>query len=263
MLWAKKWRRPVGWPQSVFVLWSGLLMALLITQWSCRSEAEQFFPPEVPTLIDSTELSPSLPISINYLALGDSYTIGEDVDSTQRYPNLLAGQLQTAGLDVDSPTIIAQTGWTTRNLLQAIDAADLTDTFELVSLLIGVNNQYQGADFTIYESEFPQLLQKAIQLAGGDTENVFVLSIPDYAFTPFGQNWGNPNQTSEELDQYNAFNKSWTTAQGVVYFDITPISRQGLSDPTLVASDGLHPSGKMYQLWMDQIVEEVKSLLED
>lgn len=196
----------------------------------------------------------------NYLALGDSYTIGQSVAVADRYPIQLETQLQYDSINIDTTIIIAKTGWTTSNLKNAIVAADLTDTFDLVSLLIGVNNQYQGKPIEEYEIEFAELLQTAIDFAGGKKENVFVISIPDYAYTPFGI--GNAT-ISQEIDDFNLINKTITDSVGVSYFDITPISREGLDKPELVASDNLHPSGEQYTRWVDLFYNDIKLKMED
>ena len=195
-----------------------------------------------------------------YLALGDSYTIGQSIAVADRYPIQLKTQLINDSINLDTTIIIAKTGWTTANLKNAIIAADLTDTFDLVSLLIGVNNQYQGKPIEEYEIEFAELLQTAINFAGGQKENVFVVSIPDYAFTPFG----NGNTTiSQEIDDFNLVNKTITDSVGISYFDITPISREGLDKPELVASDNLHPSGEQYTRWVELFYDDVKLKMED
>ena len=197
---------------------------------------------------------------IKYLALGDSYTIGQSVAFEDRYPIQLETQLINDSINVDTTIIIAKTGWTTANLKNAIIDADLTDTFDLVSLLIGVNNQYQGRPIDEYEIEFAELLQTAIDFAGGKKENVFVISIPDYACTPFGN--GN-TLTSQKIDDFNLVNKTITDSVGISYFNITPISREGLDKPELVASDNLHPSGEQYSRWVDLFYDEVKLKVED
>jgi lysophospholipase L1-like esterase len=171
----------------------------------------------------------------------------------------LAGQLKKKlestipNLSVDLK-IIAQTGWTTSNLIQAIKEQQPTPDYKLVTLLIGVNNQYQNKEFSIYGSEFPQLVQTAITLAKGNKNNVIVVSIPDYSYTPFGQRSANPTQISTEIDRYNAFAKSYCDSNGIAFINITDITRQGLTDPNLVATDGLHPSEKAYSLFVDRIV---------
>ncbi|MBX2894237.1 MAG: SGNH/GDSL hydrolase family protein [Cyclobacteriaceae bacterium] len=181
-----------------------------------------------------------------FLALGDSYTIGESVVEPERWPNQLAEKLK-----LSKPTIIATTGWRTDQLKAAIEAAKLKHEYDLVSLLIGVNNQYQGRPIEIYEQEFEELLQMSIMLAKGKTENVLVVSIPDYGYTPFGK--AKQEKISAELNQYNAINKRIADKYGIRYFDITPISRKGLEDAELIAPDGLHPSGKMYAQWVELI----------
>jgi lysophospholipase L1-like esterase len=190
---------------------------------------------------------------IKYLALGDSYTIGESVTESERWPVQLAEALRKKGRNIETPKIIATTGWRTDNLGNAINIANLKPEYGLVSLLIGVNNQYQGKPIDQFRKEFEELLNVAIRLAQGKKENVFVVSIPDYGYTPFGK----PNQPkiSKELDDYNSISKSITGKYGVKYFYITDISRKGLDDPALVASDGLHPSGKQYSHWVDLIVK--------
>lgn len=183
---------------------------------------------------------------INYLALGDSYTIGESVSEQDRWPNQLADQLK-----IPRPKIIATTGWRTDDLSNAIKAAKLKDEYDMVSLLIGVNNQYQGKSADQYEIEFEELLKTSIKLAKGKTKNVFVVSIPDYGFTPYGK----PKQESitKQIDEFNSINKRITKKYKITYIDITEISRKGLEDPILVAEDGLHPSGRMYSLWVELI----------
>ena len=191
---------------------------------------------------------------IKYLALGDSYTIGESVNEAERWPVQLAEALRKKGKEIEGPKIIATTGWRTDNLGNAINIANLKPEYGLVSLLIGVNNQYQGKPIEQFRKEFEELLIVAIRLAQGKKENVFVVSIPDYGYTPFGK----PKQQkiSKELDDYNDISRKITGKYGVKYFYITDISRKGLDDPSLVATDGLHPSGKQYSQWVDLILKE-------
>lgn len=205
------------------------------------------------------QLSPiQLQNPVRFLALGDSYTIGQSVAATDRWPVQLQDSLQLRGFQVDTLRIIATTGWRTDNLLSAITNQGLSQQhYNLVSLLIGVNNQYQGKPISQYIAEFPQLLDSAIAYAGGDTAHVFVVSIPDYAYTPYGQSTGNAAQISMEIDQYNAINKHIADSLGVTYFDITPVSRQGLNQPSLVAGDGLHPSGAQYTQWIQLMLQHI------
>ncbi|MDB5141385.1 MAG: GDSL-like Lipase/Acylhydrolase [Mucilaginibacter sp.] len=187
--------------------------------------------------------------TLHYLALGDSYTIGESVPAEQSYPNLLASELTAQKHPVSPPTIIATTGWTTDDLINAISQAGLTGKkYDFVSLLIGVNDQYQQISQDNYRVKFQQVLNTAINFAGGDRSRVFVLSIPDWGVTPFGA--GRDNIIGPQIDQFNAINKQISTAAGVNYLDITPISRKAANNPELVAGDGLHPSAKMYNEWV-------------
>lgn len=195
--------------------------------------------------------------TVSYLALGDSYTIGTSLaDEGDRYPLKIADRLNADELNCFPPHIIAQNGWTTGDLLNATDTFSPDSTFDLVSLLIGVNNQYQGKSIDAYADEFTTLLNRAIQYAGNDTNKVFVISIPDYSVTPFVNS--NAEAIAKEIDQFNAVNREITESYGISYFYITDISRQAANDPTLIASDGLHPSGKMYELWVAEFIDEIK-----
>jgi len=152
---------------------------------------------------------------------------------------------------VASPRIIAKTGWTTGELQAAIQSAAITSKYDIVTLLIGVNNQYRGNSIEVYRTEFKALLQTAIRFAGGNKTHVFVVSIPDWGVTPFGKGSGRDVKTiSKAIDDFNAVNKEETVNAGVSYTDITPGSRNADTDVSLAAADGLHPSGKMYQEWV-------------
>lgn len=191
--------------------------------------------------------------ALTYLALGDSYTIGESVKESERWPVQLVSRLnQETELEVADPQIIATTGWTTSELQRGIASVKPKGPFDLVSLLIGVNNQYRGYPFAEYEKEFPELLQAAIGYAGGRTNQVFVVSIPDYGATPFANN-SDQDKIAKELDAYNAFAKAQAEANGVQFFNITDISREARERPEFVAGDGLHPSGAMYTEWVKRI----------
>lgn len=191
-----------------------------------------------------------------FLALGDSYTIGESVAENERWPVQLADALRKKGIAIAAPHIIATTGWRTDDLKRAIVAADPARDQGLVSLLIGVNNQYQGKSAVSYAPEFEELLNMAIVFAGNNKSKVFVVSIPDYGYTPFGKE--KQESISKAIDEFNAVNRSITEKYGVQYFYITDISRKGLDDPALVAQDGLHPSGKMYAEWVEIIAQDLK-----
>lgn len=199
---------------------------------------------------------------LNYLALGDSYTIGESVAVSQRWPVQLTDALREKGLEIEEPKIIAKTGWTTGQLDSAISKADLNPPYFLVSLLIGVNDQYRGYDIEKYPSNFLNLLQRAISFAGGNASHVLVVSIPDYGVTPFGQQ-KNPQKIARELDRYNSINKSISDSLGVNYVNITPISKKARTDSSLLASDHLHPSGAMYQQWVEKVMPVILPNLKD
>ena len=197
----------------------------------------------------------------HYLALGDSYTIGESVQVSDRYPVIAAGILRAQGVSITEPEIIARTGWTTGELQSAIAATKLTYTYDVVTLLIGVNNQYRGGSLNLYRQEFEQNLKNAIVLAGGKSNHVVVLSIPDYGVTPFGQR-GDPERIAIEIDQFNTVNKELSQALKVNYLDITADSKKALTDGALVAADSLHFSGKMYRLWAEKLAAMIKSNLD-
>lgn len=198
---------------------------------------------------------------IKYLALGDSYTIGHNVDQALRYPVLLSKELNSKGVLLDSLQIIAQTGWTTNNLLIEMEIANLQNQYDLVSILIGVNNEFQGIPIATYEDEFEQIVQRAIDLTGGRKHRVFVLSIPNYAYSTVGANFPDAEAISQRLLFYNEKNRAISAKYGVRYFNITPISQQGINDPSLITTDGLHPSGKMYNLWVKLIEQGVYKML--
>ena len=197
--------------------------------------------------------------SLRYMALGDSYTKGEGVEPAERWPVQLATRLRAAGLDVADPQIIAETGWRTDDLNAAITRVAPKGPFQLVSLLIGVNNQYQGRTAEAYRGEFDALLRRAIDLAGGEPSRVLVLSIPDWGATPFGQSQSNP--PGPAIDRFNAVNLEMSRKAGVRYVDVTPASRAAATDPTLTIGDDLHPSGKMYATWVDLALPEATQAL--
>lgn len=189
------------------------------------------------------------------LALGDSYTIGESVCETCRFPEQLKDSLKNRFVlnHAVSLDVIARTGWTTTNLLDAIANQNPSSNYDIVTLLIGVNNQFQHKPFSLYEEEFPLLITKAITFAKGDKSNVIVVSIPDYAYTPFGQSSSSSEQISTELDQYNAFAQNYCETNDITFINITDITREGLNNPALVASDGLHPSELAYSKFVERL----------
>jgi len=198
-------------------------------------------------------------MSFTYLALGDSYTIGEAVPLQENFPFQSVNILRARGISISDPEIIAVTGWTTANLLGAIEEKKPATNYSIVSLLIGVNNQYQGKDIEEYRSEFTKLLNEAIRFAANSQEHVFVLSIPDYGVTPFARE-KNPEKIARELDEYNAINKEISLAIGVNYIDITGISK-GATDASMQAEDGLHPSAKQYSEWAQLLAMQIEKKL--
>ncbi len=189
---------------------------------------------------------------MRYLALGDSYTIGEGVPEDRRWPMQLAERLRTRGLALAPPLIVARTGWTTDELDAAMDAAALTPPYDLVSLLIGVNNQYRGRSGEEYRDAFRRLLARAIALAGGRVERVLVVSIPDWGVTPFAQSDARGNERiGREIDAFNAINRDEAAHAGVAWIDVAALSRQ--PGENRLAADGLHPSADQYADWTAQI----------
>ncbi|WP_420645855.1 SGNH/GDSL hydrolase family protein [Candidatus Leptofilum sp.] len=197
---------------------------------------------------------------LRYLALGDSYTIGASVVATERWPAQLVAALREQGINIGEPEIVAQTGWTTSELAEGIAQAQPKGPYDLVSLLIGVNNQYRGLSQDEYREEFVELLETAVAFAKNNPNRVFVISIPDWGVMPFAQN-RDRTEIAAAIDAFNAINREETEQHGLIYIDITQISRQAVTDSSLVAEDTLHPSGKMYRLWVKLILPEAERLL--
>ena len=195
-----------------------------------------------------------------YLALGDSYTIGESVPVQDRFPNQAVKLLRDVAVNIADPTIVATTGWTTHNLISALNATAPQNNYSFVTLLIGVNNQFQGRNIDEYRTEFTLLLNNAIQYAGNRKSRVFVLSIPDYSVTPFAASYDTA-RIAQEIDNFNNVNRTISQQMGVTWIDITGISREAKNDRTLLAADGLHPSGKQYKRWDDLLVPLMKQAL--
>jgi lysophospholipase L1-like esterase len=217
-----------------------LIYLVLFSLFSCQEKAET-----------QTTNEP-----IQYLALGDSYTIGQGVDTLDRWPNQLSSKLEQDGYTIEKTDIIAQTGWKTSDLLNAIEDSSL-ENYNLMSLLIGVNNQFSGIPFEIYANEFDELINQMIDAVGSN--RIFVVSIPDYGVTPFGSN--NSETIAQELDDYNEYARSRCQALNIPYINITEISRiLGASDGAL-ASDNLHPSGIQYAEWVEEIAPAVTEII--
>lgn len=196
---------------------------------------------------------------VRYLALGDSYTIGESVSESERWPNQLARLLERQGIQAEV-TIIARTGWTTDELWQGIQVGTPEPPYDLVSLLIGVNNQYRGYDIHQYREQFTFLLKKSIEYADNDPNRVVVLSIPDWGVTPFGAG-RDRGQIAKEINSFNTVNRQASEKAGVHYVDVTGGSREALHNHSLVAPDGLHPSGEMYSEWAGLVYPKALSVL--
>lgn len=233
---------------------------LVFTGLAC-TDKDQPFEEIIVSEMENQSEEKTNPNALFYLALGDSYTIGESVEENQRFPVQLVEELRKEGFNMNPAKIVAQTGWTTDELAAAIANEDLKESYNIVSLLIGVNNQYRGRNADEYRVEFGQLLQTAIQLADHKAENVIVISIPDYGVTPFGQS-REPEKIASEIDLFNKINLEETEKLNARYVEITGISREAKRDNALVADDGLHPSGKMYSKWVEKMLPEANEILD-
>ncbi|WP_233263171.1 SGNH/GDSL hydrolase family protein [Cognatiluteimonas profundi] len=199
--------------------------------------------------------------TLSYLALGDSYTIGEGIDAADRWPTRLAARLRSDGIPLADPHVIATTGWTTDELQAAI-AAQSPAPHDFVSLLVGVNNQYRGRSLQDYRRQFADLLGHAIWLAGGRADRVLVLAIPDWGLTPFGAASGRDRTLiSSELQLYNTAARTICDGRGVAFVDIGTIYREHAAEPAMLADDGLHPSAAMHALWTDAALPVARRLL--
>jgi len=230
--------------KKIFYLFS---IFVVLINFGCENNDDQtvLIVDDIPTIDQKKQFK--------ILSLGDSYTIGESVCETCRFPEQLKDSLSiTFKKDTTfSLQVIARTGWTTTNLINAIEQENISDDFDLVTLLIGVNNQFQNSNFSIYEKEFPELISTSIKAANNKRNNVIVVSIPDYAFTPFGRGSAS---ISAGIDKYNTFAKNYCEQNGITFVNITDITRQGLTNTNLVASDGLHPSVLAYSKFVERIL---------
>ncbi len=198
--------------------------------------------------------------AFRYLAMGDSYTIGEQVPLAGNFPMQVAALLREQGMDLEDPQIVAKTGWTTDELQAGIKDADIKGRFDLVTLLIGVNNQYRGRNLDAYVLEFAQLLDDAIDFANGLPQHVVVLSIPDWGATPFAEGKDRA-KIAQEIDEFNATKAGLAMAKGCGYLDITPSTRAHAGTPGYLADDGLHPSALEYAGWAARLSEIAKDIL--
>jgi lysophospholipase L1-like esterase len=199
-------------------------------------------------------------ITYNYLALGDSYTIGEKVPLKQNFPNQTIRLLKKKKIRFNDPAIVATTGWTTDELQEALTKVRLAVPFNIVTLLIGVNNQYRGRTVEDYIPQFTQLLEQAIAYAGGNAGHVIVLSIPDWGVTPFAKG-RNRSKIAKEINAFNAAKKTIARSYGTHYINITPLTREASKDLTLLAKDGLHPSAKDYCRWAEKVAAKIETIL--
>ena len=200
----------------------------------------------------------------SYLALGDSYTIGTGEVESARYPVQLVDSLEKFGYNIDNFKIIAKNGWATDELYSAVLDSNIDRSFDLVSLLIGVNDQYRGRDTSFFHTQFTKMLNKALEFANNDINRIFLISIPDWGVTPFAlERNRDPNKIKNEIDAYNEIVRTEAENRGISYFNITDISRRAANDLTLLADDKLHPSGKMYSLWIERILPDILKKLDN
>jgi len=197
---------------------------------------------------------------IRFLALGNSYTIGTGVEPHQRWPRQLVTSLRDRGFSLDPARLVARNGWTSADLLRALKDADLKGEYHLLSLQIGVNDQFDGLPHQTYEENFQELLLQGRDLVGQRPERMAVLSIPDWSVTPFAAG-RDRSRISAEIDTFNEINRTITKQCGARYLDITPLSRRAAGDSSLVAGDGLHPSGKMYRAWVKELLPLVMEII--
>lgn len=214
------------------------------------------FVPAILFFICSCNTSTMNQKTFSMICLGDSYTIGEKVLPEERFPNQCTALLNAAGKNFTEPKIIATTGWTTDELMGGITADGENRQFDFATLLIGVNNQYRDRSIDEYKTQFAELLNTTIAFAKANTKHVWVLSIPDWGVTPFAAD-RNRELIAKQIDDFNEANQLISLKAGVHYIDITPGSRLAATDASLVAEDGLHPSGKMYAQWAAQLSKEI------
>lgn len=230
-----------------------ILLAFVLSVLSC--EKDDFAPESAPPLPKSAGID-----TLHYLALGDSYTVGEGVKYSENFPSQLTEQVNALhgdSLYLRPPTIVAQIGWTAAELGQRLEQENLRPSYDVITLLIGANNQYQSQAFSKFEEDYTALLKFALSKTEGDSSRLVLISIPDYTYTPFGQDNGDPARTSTEIDKYNAYIEQQAAMLRLPFVNITDISREGLDKPELVASDELHPSEQMYARWVERLLDYV------
>ena len=237
--------------RGFFVLYAA---ALLIALVGCSSESDS--PPVASS--GGNEISVGL---INLLALGDSYTVGEQVGKLESWPVQLVRSMRVAGRAVSEPTIVAVSGWSTSDLIRGLQLTDLQSPFDVVTLQIGVNNQFRQGTIVDFEADLAELTKTSIDLVGGDAGRVILLSIPDWSVTPFAD--GAPkSEIAGEIDNFNDVVRAQAEASGTHFINITPISRLAANESDLIASDGLHPSAKMYAEWVELIQPAIEEIID-
>lgn len=222
------------------------LLLLLLSLTACKNAPENI------TVVEEQPL--------RLLSLGDSYTIGQGVNVNDRWPMQLISRLRMENFKLEEPRYIAATGWTTGDLLRAMELHLNNEKFDLVSVLIGVNNQFQGKSMEEYETELREIFRRAVKHSKNGAAGVFALSIPDYGVTPFGLE--KEEEIKADIDAFNAIFEAVAQDFQVDFYNITPISRSAKNKPVLIAEDGLHPSATMYSLWVQQIVPDLVNKLE-
>ena len=253
----------------VFIMRFVLMIFVFYSLLSCKGEDQVISPVdkgidsknEIQKIIDDhIPLTHTINLNedtLTFLALGDSYTIGSGVKEENRWPNQLASSLTAINITVRKPNIIARSGWTTTNLYQQLQSSNLVEKYDMVSLLIGVNNQYQGVPFSTFQTEFIELLKFSLETAKSKS-SVFVLSIPDYGVTPFG---GGREYITKEINMYNTWISEVCSSNKIKFYNITDLSRKAESDLSLLAPDQLHPSGNMYGEWVNLITNDLPDVL--
>lgn len=234
-------------------------LCIVLSVYSCSKKGTMEVLETTPAVTQDTATT-TTPPGKTYLALGDSYTIGQSVAEAARFPNQTVQILNSNQIIINKPDIIATTGWTTGDLINALQSNPPKHTYTIVTLLIGVNNQYQRRYLDEYKVQFTQLLDSAIIYSGNIKSHVFVLSIPDYSVTPFAQG-SDTAAIAREINEFNAANKKISDSYEVQYLDITGISREAAFNSGLIATDGLHPSGTQYQRWADLLATLIKKSL--
>ena len=203
------------------------------------------------TLIVEDNLNTPRESPYSFIALGDSYTIGEGVNEDERWPNQFVDVAYENGVDFDQPMIIAETGWKTYDLLNAINQTNFTKKYDYISLLIGVNNQFNSRPIDEFEEDLNKLMDEMKRIKKNDG-SIIIISIPDWGYTPFGES-SDMSDISEQINLFNSSLRKFATTNGIKYVDVTEISRRGINEPDLITNDNLHPSGIMYLEWAKKI----------